>query len=204
MKKLKLSLLAIVIGIFMMPIVASATLSDYSFYLNVSNLGTSYTGPFVKVDVDYTSNDAATLTFSSYNDGTYTYKFNEIGLNLSGTTTVNAVNGYTISYATNDHQYKFDGFKDLYKTDILKNGSQGFSNSVSSLVLTVSGLGGNSVFATGVEPVAAHIYAWDGISSDAKITGYATGHAPVPIPAAAWLLGSGVLGMIGLRRKKSA
>jgi hypothetical protein len=27
---------------------------------------------------------------------------------------------------------------------------------------------------------------------------------PTPIPAAAWLFGSGLLGMIGLRRKKSA
>jgi hypothetical protein len=27
--------------------------------------------------------------------------------------------------------------------------------------------------------------------------------APVPVPAAAWLLGSGVLGLIGLRRRKA-
>ncbi|MBV5305373.1 MAG: VPLPA-CTERM sorting domain-containing protein [Desulfobulbaceae bacterium] len=27
--------------------------------------------------------------------------------------------------------------------------------------------------------------------------------APVPVPAAAWLLGSGLLGLFGLRRKKA-
>ncbi|MEA5115639.1 MAG: VPLPA-CTERM sorting domain-containing protein [Geobacteraceae bacterium] len=34
------------------------------------------------------------------------------------------------------------------------------------------------------------------------LSGYAvTGNAPVPIPAAAWLLGSGLMGLVGLRRR---
>ncbi len=37
------------------------------------------------------------------------------------------------------------------------------------------------------------------------LSGYAvSGTAPVPIPAAAWLLGSGVIGLAGIRRRKSA
>jgi hypothetical protein len=51
-----------------------------------------------------------------------------------------------------------------------------------------------------------------GITSDSWTTGsfgsgtytdfaYGTGSAPVPVPAAVWLLGSGLMGLIGVRRK---
>jgi hypothetical protein len=66
---------------------------------------------------------------------------------------------------------------------------------------------------TGIDiPEGAKIKFFSGASSTAYGTlqggdgygEYGTGTSPVPVPAAAWLLGSGLLGLIGLRRKGSA
>ena len=84
-----------------------------------------------------------------------------------------------------------------------KKGGTVFPESVTELVLNVSGLSGGSVFHSGATPVAAHIFAWDGTSKGASVTGYASNGSPVPIPAAAWLLGSGLFGLIGVRRRMS-
>jgi hypothetical protein len=51
-------------------------------------------------------------------------------------------------------------------------------------------------------PAAAHIFVWDGTyTNNVPNTALATGFASVPIPAAAWLLGSGLIGLVAVRRR---
>jgi hypothetical protein len=53
---------------------------------------------------------------------------------------------------------------------------------------------------------ASHIYVWDGTAIGAATTGDASGVTPLvlattPLPGTVWLLGSGLVGLIGLKRK---
>jgi len=52
---------------------ASASLEIATFNLTDSNMGSGFTGPFVKVTVDLTDATHATLTFDSLTNGGYTY-----------------------------------------------------------------------------------------------------------------------------------
>jgi hypothetical protein len=196
--KVKLSLFAMVIGIFMMPIVGSANI--YSFDLNVCNLGSGYTGPYAKVTVNQTDS-TATLTLDSYINGGYTYQFNRIGLNLNSGVTVSV--GTPTTYIVSGAR-QFDGYGKFNTTIVQQNdpddhNNQGFTDSITHLVLNVSGITNDGIFESGEKPVAAHIYA----TLDGK-SAAATGYASTPIPAAAWLFGSGLLGLVGIRRRKSA
>jgi T5SS/PEP-CTERM-associated repeat protein len=55
---------------------------------------------------------------------------------------------------------------------------------------------------------AASDLAYDNIYASFTVTGFSgyavSGTAPVPVPAALWLLGSGVIGLVGIRRRKIA
>jgi hypothetical protein len=44
----------------------------------------------------------------------------------------------------------------------------------------------------------------DGFSDDVHLASGTFGFSPVPVPGAVWLLGGGLLGLVGLRRRRSA
>jgi hypothetical protein len=54
----------------------------------------------------------------------------------------------------------------------------------------------------GTKLIAGAAHDYTAIIQFNKVTGTSTLN-PVPVPAAAWLLGSGLLGLVGLRRRKA-
>lgn len=80
------------------------------------------------------------------------------------------------------------------------------------------GLGGTEGYVTFSSPVEIVLAKWDGNQWAFQLGGYTetfawkdldyamshvNGYSPVPAPAAFWLLGSGVLGLVAVRRRRS-
>jgi len=115
---------------------------------------------------------------------------------------VKVLGGYTNNLGRNDEINLFDNSGTL--VDRLTYGDQNFSGTIrtqdfSGNPLTYAALGANDPSQWVLASVG------DGYGSYASANGEIgnPGIAPVPVPAAAWLLGSGLIGLAGLRRRKA-
>jgi len=194
-----------------------------SYTLGVSNLGGSYTGPFATVDVNRTSNTTATITFTSLSNGGYIYLMGDGGaaaVNVSGTFSVaNIAGSNSLSYSpsfTPGSYSTSSGSNDGFGSFNLRiNSEDGWGHTANTITFDLTATGINSWATAGSVLVAntvgnvasVHVFpctasAGACLSSSPGANG-TTGYASqVPIPAAAWLFGSGLIGLIVIARRR--
>jgi hypothetical protein len=108
---------------------------------------------------------------------------------------------------TNIGAGNMDGFGQFgYRVD-----ANGAANRVSILNFSITGIVGDTVYdyvnlstgnaGQGNEYFAAHVA---GFNANGTTSAFFGGSTPVPLPAAAWLFGSGLFGLIGLARRRKA
>jgi len=199
--------------------VGSASADTYDFTLNVSNLASPpYTGPYVAVDVNRTSPTTATITFTSLTNGGYIYlmgdgssaavNVNATSWTLGAITGSNSQTGFTPGPYSNGGSGNADGFGSFNQAI---NSFDGFTHSSTQISFGLTDTSGTWASAANVltpnaagNIAAAHIFACAtacNAANGAAATGFAS---VVPIPAAAWLFGSGLIGLIGIARRKLA
>jgi len=201
---------------------ASADIIIYDLTaLNGSGLGP---GPYVQVTVNETTGvtlgtSTAEITFTSLFDGSYLYLMGgnaaaDIDVNgsfsLVSFTGSNTRTGFTPGPLSNGGSGNADGFGNFSQTI---DSFDGYTHSFSTIVIDLAGgswLSAATVLTDSI--AAAHVFACTesgngcastspGANSD---TFYASNAQVVPIPAAAWLFGSGLVGLIGIARRKLA
>jgi len=210
--------------VLLMGVTASA--DQINFDLNVPNTALSvFAGPYAKVTVDRTDSTHAKITFDSYTGGAAIYLLGDSGVaavNVNGTFTLGTISGsnsfagFTPGTLSDDGSKNVsafgtfnqtlkdtDGFGDTYtKIDfnLIASGSTSWANASNVLVANDKG-----------PTAAAHIFPWDGarnptndkpINTFGTETGFAGNATPIPEPATMLLLGSGLIGLAGLARKK--
>ena len=172
-----------------------------------------------------------TITGKSFNwwtdpvakTGAYTSQYlvgdgSTIALNTNGA--VNLVNsygtnGFSWSGGNGNTAFTAGGsgnVSDFGTFNYIINNFDGFNSAVSSLSFqlqkaTGSWTGDENVLLPNTlsNQVAAHIFVPNTTGTAAIVTGFAgndtTGTPPVPVPPSVWLLGSGLIGLVGLRRR---
>ncbi|GEM_PF-2297483 len=187
------------VGVFLGFFVCGTAFADLiSFDLSVGNAAIAgYPGPYASVTVDQTG-DVADITVARY--GNYLIGAAQ-AFGITPTSTVMLSNldwtGGNGSTAFTLSSGQIDGFGSF--TFVL-DGFNGLSSAVSELRFTLTGSGWSSaadVLALNDDGylAAAHIFINDGSGT--------TGYASTPIPAAVWLLGFGVVGLVGAKRRIS-
>ena len=199
-KRILLSAVVLAFGFFL----ATNAFADFSFELSTPNAALGpFPGPYALVEFDYLSSTTVNVTFTGLNG----YAFvngGSVALNVNAASftvsdidwTVRDAGGSTSVYQV--PAQNVDGFKKFNLvldqptaanpatmiSFTLTNTSQEWSDSLYS-ILTGNGSGWYA---------AAHV-----VPAGSSTTGYAAN--AVPIPAAVWLLGSGLIGLAGLRRR---
>ncbi|MGA7800051.1 MAG: VPLPA-CTERM sorting domain-containing protein [Gammaproteobacteria bacterium] len=192
-------------GFFTLAAATSAQAETY--YLNQTNLtasGYSDGVPYIKVDISKpTSSEIQfTVTPQSPISGALLmgFGFNTTGTSIT-TSQIQAPTGWTASGSGRD-----DGFG-IFQFNL--NADHGNNSRVSQLTFDIAGVSSavtplnffaNSTGAAGEQNVAfvAHV-----ANLGNGLTGYFGGPAPVPVPAALWLFGSGLVGLVGVARRRS-
>ncbi len=186
------NILTLVACLTIIPITALASSSD-NYTLSASNIDLTG-GPFATVAAAV-SGSTATFTFDAC-DG---YKIGSIGLNL-----IPNADPATFSWSSDPSglynsptERNMDGLGTFNYTFSMI-GNEGFSGAVDGVTLTLTWDGLNltdlsQIIALNARDnfLAAHVI---------PLTGD-TFYATTPIPATAWLLASGLLGLLGVRRR---
>ena len=187
--------------LFSVLLLATNAFADF-YYFNLTyanpDLNGGLTADYAKVTVELTdaSYDQATITFDAL--AGYKMKNGQLGVQLN----VNSTHFVSDPVSHSQNISDFGVFNAAYGPD------SGNYDSFSFTIDNNSGI--DWVYASDVLVpnldgylAAAHMIP---VGTDGKPTGASTGYAagkdkPVPIPAAVWLLGSGLIGLVGLRRK---
>lgn len=119
-----------------------------------------------------------------------------------------AFNGPSLSGAVLDlpSGWSYDGSKNISEFGAFLNVISGAGNSRQDpLTFSISGIGGDTIASyaagnAGGEFFAAHVAGFTNFGM--TTSAYFAGSTPVPVPAALWLFGSGLLGLIGVARRK--
>ena len=124
------------------------------------------------------------------------------GFNLDGNPATIACNSLPANYSCNVGSFQYDGSGNY--TDQADPANFGNSNRYSSFSFTLLGFNEADFIANNPQGnlFATHVYLSDGS------TGFAFGGTlppqEVPVPAAVWLFGSGLFGMVAVARRKKA
>ena len=199
-KRILLSAVVLAFGFFL----ATNAFADFSFELSTPNAALGpFPGPYALVEFNYLSSTTVNVTFTGLNGyafvngGSVALNVNAASFDVSNIQkTMWDAGGSTSVYQV--PAQNVDGFKKFNLvldqptaanpvtmiSFTLTNTSQEWSDSLYS-ILTGNGSGWYA---------AAHV-----VPAGSSTTGYAAN--AVPIPAAVWLLGSGLIGLVGLRRR---
>jgi hypothetical protein len=206
-----LTVLSVVIPFTAMPALASP---DYSFNLDLGNSALSgYNGPYANVSIHLTDATHATITATSLSKDGFTYfmggnrafdaNVNSTDFSVSNITAKNSVSGisYSSEFTEGIGDFQVDGWgrfnliisgaNNSHQVDLISFVLFNESGSWSSAQSVLFGNDGGYLAASHVAAVSE--------------TGFATGNGTsVPIPGAAYLMGSGLIALLGLRRKCSS
>ena len=198
-----------------------AALAD-TYYIGVPNTAIStYAGPYAQLDVTLVDSTHADIAITSLTNGNLLYLLGDgssIALNIAGTPSIvggiggitgsNSYPGFTPGPLTGITSGKVDG---LGSYNLVVDGFDGYTHSFTSLSFEVASSGVNWTDASQVLVdnlkgyfAANHIFVADvnNLGDGALATGYAAnGGSPVPIPAAIWIFASGLVGLIGIRKR---
>jgi len=207
MKKKFVGTLGLIIGLLLLPLVAYSDI--ITFDLNSPNTALApYTGPYASITVNLNSAGQATITETALN-GCGIVDGGSLGLNVNGPYSLASYTGIIASTKSSDINWKtpdqsnsnVDG---LGKYDLIFS-QQNSNTPLSSLTVVLDGSWASASQVLALESGKGQNYVAAGHllppNSDG-ITGYAAA-APVPIPAAVWLFGSGLLGLVGFKRRIS-
>ena len=206
------------VSVLLMAVSASADL--ISFQLTIPNTDISpYPAPYADVTVNRTSSTTAIITFTGDSSGGFTYLIGgaqAADLNVANATSFTATGftftggktsggnptGFTPSYFPNNSVSQFG------KLNLQIDNNDGFPDAVSQLIFTLTNTGGSWADAASVLTpdadgflAAAHIFVVDSTGAN-PATGFAGNGTPIPEPATMLLLGSGLIGLAGLARKR--
>lgn len=120
-----------------------------------------------------------------------------LGFNLTGNPATISCNSLPANYSCNVGSFQYDGSGNYTDQADPSNFSAG--NRSSSFSFTLLGFN-EADFVTNTPQgnlFATHVYLESGA------TGFAFGGTVVPVPAAVWLFGSGLLGLVAVSRRKS-
>ncbi len=208
--------IGVIVGLLLMPILASA--DTMSFDLSVSNLGVTYIGPFVHIEVDRTSTTTADITATGLTDANnVTYLLTD-GSSLA--LNVNSTNFAASNIAGTPYGSKSGPFTaNIFSQQVDGAGQfnftiddfDSFSRAVTSLTLTLTtdpsqpwNLATDVLVMNANNNLAAsHIGALASDGGSFIKTGYSAGNGgtippievPVPEPGTIILLGSGIIGL---------
>lgn len=205
---------------------ANASADTLNYLLNTANL-LGFTGPYVELTVNRTDGTHATITFESLTNGGHTYLMGasgSVGVNVNGAfslgavTGSNSLSGFTAGPYTNGGSGNEAGFGS-FNQRITSFGGWTHSSTDISFSITATGLNswssaGQVLTANNKEQFAAiHVFpctpngangCTDASPGAQSITGFASGASVVPIPAAGWLFGSGLIGLVAVVRRRSS
>lgn len=186
-----------------------------TYYLNLTNLTTQgypdYQS-YIKVDISQPTAQQIQFTVSPQQSIIPGADLMGFGFNMtsgSGITTsqITAPMGWSVNGSGTD-----DGFGTFQFNLKADNGN---NNRLSTLQFDINltqnqvnaGVGtanfvANSTNATSEQDVPFVAHVANLVSSSGTLTGFIGGPAPVPVPAALWLFGSGLVGLVGIARRR--